>query len=160
MLLGHINIIVELHRDRWHEGSLKLLEYEGFGEGQAKELLSGIRCRGKADTARAERADNPTRDPTKPYGDFPTGDYKPTQLNIFTHPHARIGIGWIPLEGISGQALDALNGHRTGLGIHAGRGDERLVATYGCLRVRDTDFKKMHEIIGRKPVYVMCREID
>lgn len=116
------------------------------------------RCLGKADNARAIRAGNRERDPTLPYGDFPTGTYEVTGYVAFETPHPRIGNGWLPLDGALGQARDAKQGGRTGLGIHAGRGDDELRPTYGCLRMLDRDFAAMVDAISDDPVLVMAVE--
>ncbi len=110
-------------------------------------LLTGP-ARGKADNKRAIKAGNPTRDPIKPYGDTPSGEFHACGPVLFSQPHARLGVGWIPLRGKSGDALKAeTEGGREGLGLHAGRGDDMLMATYGCIRVTDTDFDLIDKLI-------------
>lgn len=129
--------------------------------------LSGY-CLGKADNGEALKRGNAARIPTLPYGDTPTGDYGPTRLVLFDHRHARMGIGWIPIEGANGDALVARQkkdradlpdeGARSGLGIHAGRGSERLVPTYGCVRLKDSDFARLAEIVGERTIEVSIGE--
>jgi len=131
-----MRIQVELPANRWNKGVLTVIGDDG-------ESVFTCPARGKADGGRAKRADNPERYPVLPYGDTPLGDYAPTRLIRFAEPHRRLGWGWIPLEGAAGDARTArVAGKRTGLGIHAGRG-ERLMATYGCLRLRQSDFDSL-----------------
>lgn len=94
------------------------------------------RCLGKADSQEAARHDNPKRDPTRPFGDHPCGEYRLIAIHEFPVPSYTYGPGWLSLEPVSGDALQAhLNG-RFGILIHGGelRGGA-LRPTHGCLRV-------------------------
>lgn len=146
-------IEIDLPRDRATEGVLRLVD------GNDATMMSA-RCRGKADSRRAANEDNPDRDPTRPFGDTPSGLYRETGVHWFPkEANSRLGPAWIPLIGLSGDAERAHRNGRTGLGIHGGRGDERLVATYGCVRLLDCDFVHLATIIANRPVGVIIRDI-
>lgn len=125
-------IVIKLPADRTQEGILVLYRDD--------LTVSVMRCLGKADNQRAAEAGNPHRDPILPYGDTPLGAYAPASLEILNPPHPRMGSYVIPLTGIGGDAKAAMAA-RAGLAIHAGRGDERLVPTYGCVRLLDRDIE-------------------
>ena len=138
-----IKISATLPGERREPGQL-FLEIDGERHGP-------IACLGKADQERADKAGNPARDPILPYGDTPTGVYRAAKLVHHVPPHARVGEWFLPLVGRSGEAFDAMAA-RTAVGIHAGRGNDRLVPTYGCLRVSDDDMAEMAAIINGREV--------
>lgn len=146
-------IQIFLPKDRAKPGFLHVFDEDG------RSLLANVECLGKADNGMARREGNARRDPTLPYGDAPSGRFAPTRLSLFVRKHRRMGIGWIPLDGDDGQALEAKDNGRYGLGIHAGRGDERLVPTYGCIRVTDRDFDRLVQKISVRPVIVTVEDI-
>ena len=133
-----LSVKIYLPFNRWNTGLLAVHDAEH------RELFAAP-CRGKADGQNAARHDNPNRDSTKPWGDTPTGAYEPTQLVEFAE-RIQLGDAWVPLEGAEGDALKAKQQGRTGLGIHAGRG-EKLMATYGCVRLRQKAFDRFAEIV-------------
>ena len=145
-------ILAFLPANRREEGILHLFDHDGV-------LLHTAACLGKADNKRAADEGNPDRDPCQPYGDTPAGDYKPATLIKFDPPHARMGSAFIPLSGASGDAMRAMLG-RTGLGIHAGKGDGQLVPTYGCVRVRDRDMTVLVKELGSDPVTVTIEDLE
>lgn len=147
-----MKILVTLPRDRRLAGHLFVVDDAG-------EVALAVDARGKADNARAAKAGNPSRDPTRPYGDTPSGAYAPTRLVVFAPPHPRLGRAWFPIEGGGGDALQARLNGRTGLGIHGGRGDGALVATYGCVRLRDRDMKRVAELALGRTVEVEVRDL-
>ena len=110
-----------------------------------------VPCLGKADNAKAKTHKNPTRDPLLPWGDTPTGVYAPTHP-VWLDKKTQLGEAWIPIIGISGDALRAVKNGRTGLGIHAGRGSDKLKPTYGCLRMLAKDFYRMIAYINEDPI--------
>ena len=119
------------------------------------QLLYDIPCRGKADSQNAAAHGNPDRDPTRPWGDIPSGVYRPTRLMRYDPPQRTFGRFAILLEGQDGDALLAAQRGRTGLAIHGNRGNERLMATYGCLRLFDRDMELLaHAIVGTVVVTV------
>lgn len=144
-------ILILLPRDRTRPGVLHL-----FGADGAQ--LEAVPCRGKADGARAAKEGNTAREPLKPYGDTPTGKYKRTRPTPTGDKAPKLGPIWIPLVGIEGDAVLAKAGGRTGLGIHAGRGNE-LIATYGCIRVGQNDFDDLVAAIGEDDVDVTIEEL-
>jgi len=118
--------------------------YSGYfvGTDDAGKVLCHGRCLGKADNGRAAQEGNPERDSRKPFGDTPTGDYAPTRAVIYALTSKTYGKGHIDLDGLTGDAMAAVEGGRTGIWIHAGRDytDGRIVPTHGCLRVSTIGF--------------------
>ena len=148
-----MRLVVTLPVNRVYSGYFVATDDDG-------KLLTSGRALGKADNGRARRENNLPRDPTKPYGDTPTGTYRRTKANIFALERDRYGKGTIALEGATGDALAAVEGGRTGILIHAGRDytDGRLVPTYGCLRVSPEDFDKIVEAAAGGWIYVTIEE--
>ena len=134
-------LLIELPEYRFNEGVFTLVGPRG-------EAVLGGPCLGRADGLRAKEANNSPRWADKPYGDTPTGIYQLRRIVHFNPPHARLGAAWLPLEGQFGQALFACTkGGRSGLGVHGGRG-EKLVPTYGCIRMRDSDFAAFSQLVA------------
>lgn len=136
-----MRIKIDLPYNRYNPGKLVLLSDDG-------EQIHSCPALGKADNQKAIKNDNSGRDPVKPWGDTPEGVYAPAKLIRLPPPWGHLGKYFIPLEGIAGQALLAKQNGRTGLGIHAGRGDEKLIPTNGCVRVLDADMFTMFNLIG------------
>jgi len=91
-------------------------------------------ARGKA----ARAAGNPERDPLRPFGHVPFGNYKFKEARPIPDEHrAEYGSHALVLEPVSGQALDAESYGRLELLIHGGDPgpDGRLRRTNGDLRV-------------------------
>lgn len=145
-------ILAFLPANRLEPGLLHLFDHDGV-------LLHTAACFGKADNTRAAAEGNPDRDPVQPYGDTPAGDYKPSKVERFDPPHQRMGSAFIPLHGASGDAMRAQLS-RTGLGIHAGKGDGALIPTFGCVRVRDRDMGVLAREIGSDPVTVTIEDME
>lgn len=141
-----------LPKNRYDAGTARLLAADGA------VVMDGIPCRGKADNFKAMDANNPLRDPTRPWGDTPTGAYEPARVTRFDPPHRSFGRYAILLEGVSGQALEARANGRTDLAVHGGRGDARLVTTYGCLRMFDRDLAAIAAAAGDDLVAVEILE--
>jgi hypothetical protein len=160
-----VEIAITLPIDRTKPGTLRLIE--------AGATIFECECLGKADNAAAAQHGNPTRNPELPYGDTPTGVYTLTPVVAANPPHPRMGRCYIPLLGIGGQAakacaLDPATGRtiRTGLAIHAtpdneidgDRGENTLIPTNGCIRVRDPDMDALIGFIGSALVRVTIVE--
>jgi len=124
-----------------------------FDPAGAKRLYD-IPCRGKADSSQAARQGNTSRDATRPYGDTPAGLYRPSRITRFAPSHKTLGPTAILLEGQTGDALKAAQRGRTGLAVHGNRGNDRLMATYGCLRLFDRDIALLAKLIGEAAVVV------
>ncbi len=133
-------LTAHLRRDRATPGEFRLTDPAG------SPVLVGT-CLGKADNEKAAKVGNAARDPLKPYGDTPVGDYAPARVTTFKPPHPRLGLYGIELIGEAGQALGAM-AERSGLWVHGGRGDGRLVPTYGCLRLLDRDMAAVARRVG------------
>lgn len=143
---------VYLPTNRWLPGFARLFGPDG------ERRLYDLPCRGKADNKKAAANGNPDRDPTRPWGDTPAGRYEPARVLEFNPRKSTFGRYAILLEGISGPAFDAKENGRTELAIHGNRGSDRLVATYGCLRMFERDIALLAEIIGRE--FVQAEIVD
>lgn len=150
-------LVVSLPKDRRAAGRFSLLSPGG------SVMVHGA-CLGKADNQRAAKEGNPKRSTTLPYGDTPTGRYAPARVREFDPPHRTLGPWAIPLIGEEGDALEAMRDGgedkppRDELYVHAGRGDEKLIPTYGCLRLLDRDLVKIANIVGQELVEVTIDE--
>jgi hypothetical protein len=139
-------ILITLPADRTQVGTLQVLADDGSTQ------FGPVMCLGKSDNELAAAHGNPTRDSTLPYGDTPLGDYNPTStLGGVTVPD--MGSVIVPLNGIAGDALTAMENGRSGLAIHAGRGDdggpyEGLFPTDGCVRVAQIDMNNLVSYMG------------
>lgn len=122
--------------------------------------LYDIPCRGKADNARAAAKGNPERDPALPWGDLPSGVYKLTRVTRYDPPHRTFGATAILLDGLTGDAFSAAKNGRTGLAIHGGRGSDRLMATYGCLRLFDRDMELLTGFFGNALIHLEVMDVD
>ena len=142
-----LNLLVYLPTDRYLPGFARLCE-------DGVSLLYDLPCRGKADNRRALANKNPARDPTKPWGDLPSGVFEPARMIRFDPRHRTLGDFAIPLEGAAGDALTAMEEGRTQLYVHAGRGNDKLTATYGCLRLFDRDMALLVATIGNRQIKV------
>ncbi len=139
---------VQLHTDRTKEGVATVID-----EGQSPVRF---RCLGKSDSTAALRNGNPERDPVKPFGDIPTGDYDAVQTVAAlpaTADNLRAygpGVRFV-LNGVAGAAAIAVRNGRFGILIHGGpvgapMPTDALRPTHGCLRVDDAS---VEAIAGR-----------
>lgn len=147
-----MNILILLPRDRLTAGRLHLFDQRG-------DKLASYHVLGKADNERAAREGNADRDPTRPYGDTPRGRFEMTAVTDSPNPD-KLGRRWIPLVGVEGDALLATERGRVGLGIHAGRGDERLVVTFGCPRLLNRDMAELEKLLGTEKVRVNVEDLE
>ncbi len=147
-------IEVRLHSDRTKTGTLHLNDDSGT-------VLAGpYTVLGKSDTQIAEEYGNPSRDPTQPYGDTPTGvyevaGYKTTGTHHYP-AHSYGHFGAIALKAREGQAMVAEENGRTGLLIHSGDPGHggQLRPTNGCLRLSNGHMRKLLHSISRDNVTV------
>lgn len=144
-----MRVCINLPKNRTKSGTLRV-------EDHGKALLA-VDCLGKADNAKATEKRNAARHPCKSFGDTPIGSYI-GKIEKFSSQHPSMGNGWISLQPSSGQAAEAADAGRTGLGIHAGRGDERLVPTHGCVRVYNADWDRMVDVLPNTPFVVVIEE--
>lgn len=150
-----MRISIALPADRVRPGRLRLVSDGG--------VLLDVPCLGKADSGRALKEGNPDRDPVKPYGDTPGGTYHAAKVVTFDPEHQRMGRHAIPLIGSGGPALKAMD-LRTGLYIHAtpgndaNRGTDRLIPTFGCVRLLDADMAALAQRLGDNPVEIEISE--
>lgn len=150
-----MNISIYLHRDRSIPGILELRE--GVGVALLPPLVST--CLGQSDKATAEKNGNPGRDPIKPYGHIPTGQYtgKVTVAGASLRsygPHKRILL--TPVDGECAKATE-----RWGLMIHGGEpkpnGDFR--PTHGCVRVSNETMAELVSLVGDQIADVRVVEV-
>jgi hypothetical protein len=150
-------IRIMLSLDRAIPGVLHLFGPQG-------RYLRSWSCLAKADNERAAAEGNPERHPTLPYGDTPTGTYAPARVQATGAKAAKLGPFWIPLIG-TGANDDARCarpglGVRTGLGIHAGRGNDHLVPTHGCVRLLQSSMDDLCAYIGTDQVLVKVEALE
>lgn len=126
-----MRFLVRLPTDRREPGEAELYDDDGA------RLLGPFRCRGKADNAEAGEHGNPSRDPEAPFGDHPAGLYQ--ILSVEHKDPAHFGPAFFRLDPMAGDALEARQHGRDGLGMHGGplMPDGTLRATFGCLRIDD-----------------------
>lgn len=135
-----IQIRVSLPAERTRYGNLLVSDDAGT------TLAGPFDCYGKADNLSAKAKGNPTRDPTKSFGDTPTGKYRGFINDIARTPSNDKTYGpqaVITLDPQSGQAKVAKENGRFGLLIHGGdlNAAGRLRPTFGCVRVANGDMK-------------------
>ena len=137
-------IDVKLPMDRSSLGRLRLLSDTSATALMTCDVL------GKADTLGAAAHGNPTRDPTRPFGDTPAGTYDvtgwaPVDRSNPEEVNAYGPWGKLVMDPTGGPALEAKRNGRYGLLIHGGRlaTGQRLRPTYGCLRVADADMERI-----------------
>ncbi|ARR54774.1 hypothetical protein HY78_15690 [Rhizorhabdus wittichii DC-6] len=85
------------------------------------------------------------------------GRYLRTRVIRLPRPIVGIGRRWISLTPQAGQALEAEKAGRDGLGIQAGRGDERLLPTYGGIRILERDMSVIERLTLDLPFYVLIK---
>lgn len=134
-------------------------------------IYGPVRCRGEADNAAAASHDNIQEDPTRPFGDHPSGLYRiELVVDVPEGDQGTYGPHFLKLEPLEGEALRAGERGRTGIGIHGGRPGPKgtsneLRATHGCLRTSNrvitdvTEAVRAHLAAGRNVLYD-CRLID
>lgn len=156
-------VLIRLHKDRRQVGSLSLIEIEDG----VRKVAFACDARGKSDQASADKAKNLHRDPRQPMGDTPAGRW--TGCKVASRPHHRendgIGGWWIELpwecaaDDETRRLLDPkIKGSRSKLGIHGGRGNGDLVATNGCVRVRDQDFARLDQLVAGRAFDVVITD--
>ena len=137
-------------------GRLKLGTLKLYGTPDIGPLLL-CDCLGRAVKSKATAKGNPDRDPVKPWGHIPLGEYP--KVPVF-YPKRRMSIGeaGIPLllDGAVGEEVEqARRNRRYGLYIHAGRGSPRLlIPTFGCARIRFSEFIELLHLIGDREIAV------
>lgn len=138
-----MRIEINLPANRNLPGWLRILDATGAS-------LFGCACLGKADNLEARRRGNPNRDPLKPYGDTPLGQWRG---RISPKPMAdtrTYGIHpVIMLTPVGGDALAAHDLGRRGIWIHGGAlRIGSLRPTYGCIRVANEHMAAILEIFS------------
>lgn len=116
---------------------------------------------GKADNVKARNMGNPARDPTRLFGDTPTGLYEACFDKVFS-PVATYGpYPVITMDPISGDALIAKQNGRAGLWVHGGNTTLRglLRPTFGSLRTYNQDQEKLWQILGKEKFLVEVLEV-
>jgi hypothetical protein len=157
-----MKLLALLTPDRFQPGIFLVLD------GVGAVVLGPVRCRGEADNAAAAGAGNPTEDPAKPYGDFPHGTYRVTDvIDVPRADQGSYGPFFFRLEPIEGEAAEV---QRPGIGLHGGRPGQRgtpnwLRATYGCLRVSNGVAVTLarlvsSELVAKRMVWLQALIID
>ena len=112
-------------------------------------------CLGKADNDAASAHGNPSRDPTRAFGDTPCGTYgiavgTVEQPEHAYGPHPVIHIVPLTGDGIERARNERMQPYQLGLLIHSGplNAAGQLRPTHGCLRVHDDDQAKLVEMLA------------
>lgn len=147
-----MRILIDLPEDRRAPGQLKLLDGD--------RLVFTCACLGKADNARAQKADNPMRDPLKPFGDTPIGRYSGSVVGPDEDTNGFGVHGRIALTPIAGAALLSVKAGRAGIMIHGGAPNSagKLRPTYGCVRVSDDSMAQILAALDKAPLGVTVTE--
>jgi hypothetical protein len=141
-------IVIRLPSDRTKVGELSLYSDEGLVIAGPFPAI-GRSSQGVADHPPGGTAPNPTRDPIRPYGDTPTGEYYFRDIipsgDGTTHAASSYGSsGVIRMWPSGGQALEAERNGRTAIFIHAGDLYQgRLKGTSGCIRLFESDMAQL-----------------
>jgi len=143
----------KLPPDRFAEGQFWVTDDDGA------ILFGPVRCRGEADNSGAIAHGNPLEDPLKAFGDHPAGVCKLTEILWHPVPVHSYGPAFFRLDPISGEALDAKQQGRSGIGIHGGDlgSDGSLRPTFGCLRLTNADCQAVADMV--EPVRITGRLI-
>lgn len=147
-----MRIQIQLHQNRVLPGTFQVSSDDG-----SSVLLGPVPCLGKADNNDAALHHNPNRDPTKQFGDTPTGTFAvaamvphsgETDLHTYGHFPSLL------LDPQSGQALAAKHAGREGLMIHGGAPSATggLRPTHGCIRLSDASQQSLIQLIGNAPL--------
>ncbi len=139
-------IVVRLPENRDRPGTIHLENNLGL-------IVAGpFPVLGRSNSRDAGRSNNPSRDPLRPFGDTPAGQWLvsgwiPTGTGT-SRPVDSFGPhGALTMEGLGGDALTAAVNGRTNIYIHSGRpgatGPESLRATGGCLRVSNNNMLRL-----------------
>ncbi len=129
---------------------------------------------GQSDEAAATAAGNPTRDPTKPFGATPTGNFTaslshvpdtPADRHSYGQPDATGGIPTIDLIPILGQppsqAARGWQAGRRGIKIHSGHlNSGALAETHGCLRLFEQDLTALLSVLTAAADSWLCSVIE
>lgn len=140
---GSLRIEIRLPANRSLPGWLRVLDVQGV-------LLYARPCLGKADNLAAAKADNPNRDPMRPFGDTPLGQWRgrisaKPMADTRTYGIHRV----IMLEPAGGDAIKAHRNGRRGIWIHGGAlRIGSLRPTHGCVRISDDSMKAILEIFS------------
>lgn len=134
-----MEIKVRLPKDRIAEGTI---EWTGSPRSYP--------CRGKADNQAAMDHGNPERDPRKPFGDHPAGEYVATEVQKRGPEDATFGPYRIIVQpagqGDEARAREDAEPGDDGIMAHGGKlqaDGVSLRATHGCLRVHNTTIVKL-----------------
>ena len=150
----------ELPLDREAEGRFSVFDAAGAC------VFGPLRCLGEADDAEEQRHGTPDDDPVHVYGDHPFGDYRVTAIEPGKRPARSYGPFFFRLMPVAGQALEAWDAGRRGLGIHGGDLGEgaTLRSTFGCLRIDNDTCEALAAFLAPdfaagRPVLYQCRPL-
>lgn len=124
-----MRVLVTLTHDRTKLGTAAIFSDTG-------SLLRSVRCLGKSDNQAAIFHNNPTRDPLKPFGDIPTGNYRGVVSVVHVPDRSYGPHPVIVLNPVSGDCVTAQDNGRWGLLAHGGdpTNEGGLRPTDGCIR--------------------------
>lgn len=156
-----MKLISFLSKNRFEAGTIHI-------QNGAGDILGPWRARGEADNSGAKSHNNEREDPTQSHGDHPSGLYRVEQvIEVEEAKQDTYGKYFIKLEPLNGEAKQAKDNGRSGIGIHAGKlhDDHRLRETYGCLRVDGNTLQFLvdrcrEQFIASRVVLYECRIVD
>lgn len=155
-----MKLLAELPPDREAEGRFWAFDDAGL------VLLGPVRCRGEADDAEEWRHGTADDNPLGVFGDHPFGEYRVTAIEQAKQPARSYGPFFFRLFPIAGEAKDAWESGRRGLGIHGGElgPGAMLRPTFGCLRVDNETCETIAKLLAPefsagRPVLYECRPL-
>lgn len=155
-----MKLLAELPLDREAEGRFSIFDDAGGC------LFGPVRCLGEADDAEERRHGTQDDDPVHAFGDAPYGTFRLTAIEPDKAPPRSYGPFFFRLMPLTGQALEAWEAGRRGLGIHGGDLGQgsTLRPTFGCLRIDNATCEVLAafltpEVTAGRPVLFECRPL-
>jgi hypothetical protein len=132
-----------LPKNRESEGTFWITDSAGA------TIFGPVRARGEADNSGAAAHGNVIEDPTKAYGDHPSGLYAIIAVVHDPVPAHSYGPVFLKLDPRDGEALTAKLNGRAGIGIHGGDPGPGggLRSTFGCLRLTNEAVQQVGQLV-------------
>ncbi|MGG6263091.1 hypothetical protein ACQ4M3_07410 [Leptolyngbya sp. AN03gr2] len=152
----NITFVIELPQDRNRMGKIYALNSD------RQRVMGPYAIAAKADGITATHYNNRDRNPLRPYGDFPLGQYQITNFypsNFGIESYGNNGI--LMLTPVHGDGVTAQHNGRQIFMIHAGGLEERgvLQPTNGSLRVSAPTMRQLTSVITQIGFGIRCEVI-